>query len=198
MVTRKWCSAVSLALVVAFVAGCAGGPSKVSQPGPSPSAAERQPPSPAATAAVSLPATPEISKEVPLSAFAKLVGYTVRKAANGQTEILLYWQCLKPMSTDYKVFVHLYPANRSVLAANRQTVGYANIDNAPRVPTFKWQAGKTYVSLHRGKVNPAAYKTAIGFYSVENGTGVRVTPAAAGVTGAPEKLSITIGTITVS
>jgi hypothetical protein len=196
MVAPKMYSAAVLGLALALLVGCAGPQqNSVPAPGPSPAAVEDQPPVATAKPAAEVPASPRVAKQVPLSDSAELTGYTLEKSADGQTQLALYWRCLKPMTNDYEVFVHLFPTDRSALTADRRKAGFVNMDNSPRLPTPKWQVGQTYVSVHRVALPAAEYKTAVGFYSLENGKAVRMPPASAGAAGAPEQGSITIGTL---
>jgi hypothetical protein len=141
-----------------------------------------------------VPAAPQVALDLQVGSAAKLKGYTLGKAADGKTELTLFWKCLAPVADDYAVFVHLFPGERSVLPLDRQKVGYLNLDNRPAVATNGWEVGKTYVSKHRGAVPSAKYRAAVGMYSVS--TGKRVQPAG-GVTDAPEPQSLLLDEIVV-
>lgn len=63
--------------------------------------------------------TPQIPLEVTFGDQVKLIGADVKSAATqpgGQSEIVLYWQALKPIAKDYSTFVHLLDANDIVVA----------------------------------------------------------------------------------
>lgn len=131
-------------------------------------------PTPAETAA---PSGPEVALDLALGDAAKLKGYTLDKAADGKTEIVLHWECIGPISTPHSVFLHLYPKDRSLLSPDRAAFGFANLDHDPRVPTVEWQTGRTYLSIHRGQLATGSYRTLAGLYSIRSGTVVRMKPA---------------------
>jgi hypothetical protein len=65
--------------------------------------------------------TPGIPLDVTFGDQIKLIGADVRSSAaqpGGQSEILLYWQALKPIEKDYSTFAHLLDAN-DIIAAQR-------------------------------------------------------------------------------
>jgi 4-amino-4-deoxy-L-arabinose transferase-like glycosyltransferase len=64
-------------------------------------------------------ATPQIPLDVTFGDQLKLIGANVRASSTqpgGQSEIVLYWQALKPIDKDYSTFVHLLDANDIVVA----------------------------------------------------------------------------------
>jgi hypothetical protein len=158
-------------------------PSGVPGPGPQASAAP-----------ATVPAAPQVALDLQFGDAVKLKGYTLGKAPDGKTELMLFWECLAPVADDYAVFVHLFPGERSVLPSDRQKLGYLNLDNRPATATSRWEAGKTYVSKHRGVVPSGKYRTAVGLYSMR--TGKRMQPAGEAA-GAPEPQSVLLGEIAV-
>ena len=72
-----------------------------------------------AACAVSLAVTPQIPLDVTFGDQLKLIGADVTSSSaqpGGQSEIVLYWQALKPIEKDYSTFVHLLDANDIVVA----------------------------------------------------------------------------------
>jgi hypothetical protein len=63
--------------------------------------------------------TPQIPLDVAFGDQIKLIGADVKSSSTqpgGQSEIVLYWQALKPIEKDYSTFVHLLDANDIVVA----------------------------------------------------------------------------------
>jgi 4-amino-4-deoxy-L-arabinose transferase-like glycosyltransferase len=65
------------------------------------------------------PVAPQIPLNVTFGDQLRLIGAEVKSSATqpgGQSEIVLYWQALKPIEKDYSTFVHLLDANDIVVA----------------------------------------------------------------------------------
>lgn len=85
-----------------------------------------------------------------------------------ETRVTLCWQALKPVSTDYTVFVHLYDGTGALVS---------NDDSQPMrgaFPTSSWQPGDIVLDTHRLSSLPhpgkTAYRIAVGLYNLLDGT----------------------------
>ncbi|OGO33664.1 MAG: hypothetical protein A2Z03_01860 [Chloroflexi bacterium RBG_16_56_8] len=86
-------------------------------------------------------------------------------------ELVLYWQAVSKITTDYKVFVHIVDQNGKLVAQQDQ------FPDAWRYPTHIWDAGEYVRDSHLLSLNdlPAGgYRVQIGMYQAE--TGERLTP----------------------
>ncbi len=96
----------------------------------------------------------------------ELIGYTMSDlspAAGSSFDVTLYWRALKPITTDYVVFVHLIdPPTLTIHAgSDAQPAGWTR-------PTSTWQMGEIIEDRHTMTVNPnappAIYEVEIGLY----------------------------------
>jgi 4-amino-4-deoxy-L-arabinose transferase-like glycosyltransferase len=99
-----------------------------------------------------------------------LVGYTLdrRVAQPGETiRLVLYWQALAPMDTDYKAFAHILGIENQV---------WANSDSllvAENAPTSRWQPGQIVEDVRELTVGlttpPDFYDIEVGLYASGKG-----------------------------
>jgi hypothetical protein len=101
----------------------------------------------------------------------EFLGYDLEKEKWGAGEpirVTLYWRALAPMTTDYKVFVHLLDQNGGIVA--QSDVGPADWTR----PTTGWVAGEIVADSHTLPPTPArvpgTYDIAVGMYSPETMT----------------------------
>lgn len=101
----------------------------------------------------------------------RLLGFDLEQidpTPGGQIQIVLYWQTLDTVSTDYKVFVHLYhPTDDWISGQHDSQPG----DGA--FPTSGWLPGEIVTDLHLIAVEPDAAAgvsaTGIGLYDPSTG-----------------------------
>jgi hypothetical protein len=208
MAARTWFLALTIALSAILVVGCGGPPptAQPSQPSPtgggmSQTAAPGQTPAPAAPgrpAAPAYPATPAVALDQQLGNGAvTLKGYSLQKTPAGLTVIVLYWQDNKPVGGSYTALLHLFPQDVSLLTLDRRPYGFANMDHDAEVPTASWQPGRTYVSVHRGTLNPGTYHAFTGLYTNAAGKVSRLKPAKPAPPMKTEKDAVDLGKITI-
>jgi hypothetical protein len=95
-----------------------------------------------------------------------LLGYD-KHQESGRLLLDLYWQVLRTMGTNYKVFVHLIRPSDGAIVAQQ--------DAMPRgwsYPTSLWSRQETFVDrvdLDIGGVAPGEYQLALGVYRPETG-----------------------------
>lgn len=66
---------------------------------------------------------------------------------------------------NYKMFVHAFPANPSMLPPEMRAAGFAGWDHYPAVPLTKMTAGRVYEDRYRLPFqDPAGMKLQIGFF----------------------------------
>jgi len=85
-----------------------------------------------------IPTEPDIPLEVVLEQKVKLIGYS-RDIMPEQVRLVLFWQVLANMSTDYTTFVHI---------RNQAGETIAQVDVRPmsgEYPTSRWRVGETVV-----------------------------------------------------
>jgi hypothetical protein len=92
----------------------------------------------------------------------RLLGCATRQEGE-RLEVGLYWQALRGMEEDYKVFVHLIDASGGIVAQH---------DGMPRewsYPTSLWSRGEVFVDrveLEVGDVAGGVYSLGVGMYEV--------------------------------
>ena len=103
----------------------------------------------------------------------QLVGYTYSQSEN-MFHLELAWQAITNGRTDYIRFVHLIDPDDASAPA-------AQVDSMPRnnsYPTSQWTSGEVVteqVELNLNDVPAGVYQVAVGFYTIVEGEGVRVT-----------------------
>ncbi len=123
--------------------------------------------------AVSLPPTPEPSRQVPagnLGGKVRLVGYDLPQtevAAGATLPLTLTWEVLAAFDADYTVFVHLPgPDGRPLAQADGPPLGGA-------YPTRFWDVGERLADPHSIDVPlnilPGEYELRVGFYLLATG-----------------------------
>jgi len=93
-----------------------------------------------------------------------LLGYNL--AQEGQELRLgLYWQALRQMEADYKVFVHLFDPATETIVAQRDAM-----PREGRYPTSRWAEGEVVsdsIILSLAEAPPGRYRLAVGVYHPE-------------------------------
>jgi 4-amino-4-deoxy-L-arabinose transferase-like glycosyltransferase len=86
----------------------------------------------------------------------------------GQTQVILCWKAMQPVSTNYTVLVHAYDASGALIAVG---------DGPPMqdaFPTSQWRPGDVILDAHNLPVSIRAETTvqriAVGFYDPSNGS----------------------------
>jgi hypothetical protein len=94
----------------------------------------------------------------------ELLGYDLQRQAS-TLRVQLHWRALSAMSTDYKVFVHLFdPAAETIVAQQDVSAG----GNAH--PTTRWLAGEVVsnaIELQLGNVPNGFYHLGVGLYHAD-------------------------------
>ncbi len=107
----------------------------------------------------------------------QLVGYAIADGTpqpGAETEVLLYWRCLAPISADFTVSVQALDANRRF---------YGGIDNYPgrgSYPTSQWQPGEIIEDRHRFVLGsdlpaPNQIQIKVDVYDLESGVYLPIT-----------------------
>jgi len=90
-----------------------------------------------------------------------LLGYDLAEKGE-ELRLELYWQALRQMETDYKVFVHLFdPATETIVTQHDA------MPREGRYPTSRWVEGEVVsdaIILSLAKVPPGRYRLAVGIY----------------------------------
>lgn len=117
----------------------------------------------------------------------QLLGYDLTQAQDA-LHLTLYWQALRTMETDYKVFVHLFdPALEKIVS---------QWDSMPRegtYPTTLWAAGEVVsdeATLSLKDVPGGSYRLAVGLYDPRNGERLSVS-ADSGATISDDRIILT-------
>ena len=90
-----------------------------------------------------------------------LLGYDLAREGE-ELRLELYWQALRQMAMDYKVFVHLFDPSTETIVAQH--------DAMPReghYPTSRWAKGEVVsdsITLDLAEVPPGHYRLAVGIY----------------------------------
>jgi hypothetical protein len=97
----------------------------------------------------------------------RLVGYDLDREnvrPGDAFTVTLYWQAVKPLPTDYTVFVHLVGAE---IVAQEDSQPYGG-----DYPTSAWATGEIVRDSHtvrlKPEVRPGAYQLVVGLYRLEN------------------------------
>ncbi|GAB4568575.1 MAG: hypothetical protein Kow0047_21520 [Anaerolineae bacterium] len=111
-----------------------------------------------------LPVTPYPSQAIFGEAI-RLLGYEVRPLSlspGGELELVLYWQSLREIDEDLKVFVHLVDANGQIRAQSDR------IPQGGKAPTVSWIQGEVIADRHTlalpADLPTGAYAIRVGFY----------------------------------
>lgn len=87
-------------------------------------------------------------------------------SAGGLVRLRLEWQAAAPMTTQYKIFVHLFAGDKIIAQHDGQAMGELR-------PTNTWQAGETIVDQFAIQLPPDAppgdYQLRIGLYDLASG-----------------------------
>ncbi|MBC7227583.1 MAG: glycosyltransferase family 39 protein [Thermoflexales bacterium] len=114
------------------------------------------------------PASDRLAAEVRLGESVALTHAGVT-ADGEETQVTLCWRSLAPLTGDYHVFVHLYDASGTLLAAG---------DGPPMggaFPSSLWQPGDVILDIHRLPPLVEGGRVAVGLYQLEDGARLPVT-----------------------
>jgi len=112
------------------------------------------------------PACPEsgrLSSDVRLGESVALTHAEVVAEPDG-AQVLLCWKSFAPLDRDYQVFVHLYDASGTLVAAG---------DGPPMdgaFPSSLWQPGDVVLDIHRLPALVEGGRVAVGLYRLDDGT----------------------------
>jgi len=87
----------------------------------------------------------------------------------GDIQVILCWKSLAPLDRDYQVFVHLYDASGTLVAAG---------DGPPMggaFPSSLWHPGDVVLDIHRLPARVEGGRVAVGLYRLDDGTRLPVT-----------------------
>jgi len=87
----------------------------------------------------------------------------------GGIQVILCWKSLAPLDRDYQVFVHLYDASGTLVAAG---------DGPPMggaFPSSLWRPGDVVIDIHRLPARVEGGRVAVGLYRLDDGTRLPVT-----------------------
>jgi hypothetical protein len=106
---------------------------------------------------------PEMQRElgVTFGREALLLGYDLAREGE-ELHLELYWQALRPMEMDYKVFIHLFdPATETIVTQHDA------MPREGRYPTSRWTEGEVVsdsITLSLADAMPGHYRLAVGVY----------------------------------
>jgi len=105
-----------------------------------------------------------------------LIGYDWQPAAPGRTaELTLYWKALRPVPTNYQVFVHLRDSAGAVVAQSDKL-------NPGDYPATRWPLDKYVRDPHQfivpAGIPPGEYRLAVGLWRMAEGERLPVRDAA--------------------
>ena len=115
----------------------------------------------------------------------RLVGYDLqipepRTGAGSRPQITLYWQALEPMTTQYKVFVHL-------VGEGGPNDIRAQVDTHPGLPTSGWVPGEYLADTVElelpDHLSPGHYRLLLGLYDEPSGERLHLLDEADGASG---------------
>jgi uncharacterized membrane protein len=122
----------------------------------------------------------------------KLLGYTLKAEEikpGDSVQLVLYWQGLANMETNYIVFTHLTDENERIMGQQ---------DNPPvsgLYPTTEWTPGEKIVDRYEiatsPEIPPGEYSIEIGLYELDSGERLPVLDA----TGLPQDSQVTLGKV---
>lgn len=118
-----------------------------------------------------------------LGTHARLLGYDLEPAANGQTDgqtlVRLYWEVLQPLLPPHHIFVHLDTPDGRTVAQQDGPPAAAAPPGAPRAgpaPTGSWQPGEFLTTEHLLNATPGAGDIIrVGLYDPETQVRLPVT-----------------------
>jgi len=93
-----------------------------------------------------------------------LLGYNLAREGQ-ELRLRLYWQALRQMEADYKVFVHLFDPATETVVAQRDAM-----PREGRYPTSRWAEGEVVsdsIILSLAEAPPGRYRLAVGVYHPE-------------------------------
>ena len=81
-------------------------------------------------------------------------------------DIKLYFLVKRRMKDDFRIFVHAFPSEASLLPRDRIEHGFINLDHIPRIPTQLWFENRVYVdSIDLSMLDPGHYTLRFGFFN---------------------------------
>lgn len=111
-------------------------------------------------------AAPEMERElgVTFGGEVLLLGYDLARE-DEELRLELYWQALRQMETDYKIFVHLFDPTTETIVTQ-----WDAMPREGRYPTSRWAEGEVVgdsIILSLAEVPPGHYWVAVGIYDPE-------------------------------
>ncbi len=102
---------------------------------------------------------------------ARLIGVSVNQARlspEEQLEVRACWEALRPMTTEYTVFVHLLGPENQIVATRHTYPGLG------KFPTPLWPTGKAFCDTYRMPIEqwaetPMLYRLEVGLFNAETG-----------------------------
>jgi hypothetical protein len=106
---------------------------------------------------------PTHAAEAQLGDLARLIGYDLAVGANGEAEVILYWQNVNRFPRDYTVFVQVLGDQGLVAQHDGPPAG-------GRLPTSIWEQGEVVADKHAirlpANLPPGEYRLIAGMYSL--------------------------------
>ena len=102
----------------------------------------------------------------------RFLGYELRDLPDSQVQIDMYFQALKAMDADYKVWLHAFVDERDIalLPPERQQYGFDNWGHAINYPTSQWEEGAIFRNSTAHYAEPGAYRIRFGVWLPETET----------------------------
>jgi hypothetical protein len=110
-------------------------------------------------------ARPEQRLDVALGSWVKLLGFDLAQTRE-RIDLRLYWQAVRPVNKDYKVFVHLIGEDGRMVAQKDQDPGGGGYP-----PRF-WEVGETVTNSYEfssANLPPGRYSIMVGMYDPASG-----------------------------
>ncbi|HXI02904.1 MAG TPA: hypothetical protein VNI57_06965, partial [Candidatus Saccharimonadales bacterium] len=108
-------------------------------------------------------------KPVGLGGRLLFLGSEIGPAAGGETRVSMWFRVTRAMRTDYRMFLHGYVKDRSILPADRRQFEFANFDHDVMPPTSVWKPGTIVRHTWIGSIPPGDYRFLFGFFSSKAG-----------------------------
>lgn len=95
-------------------------------------------------------------------------------AAGGETRVSMWFRVTRAMRTDYRMFLHGYVKDRSILPEDRRQYEFANFDHDVTPPTSSWKPGTIVRHTWIGSIPPGDYRFLFGFFNSTAGRNLNV------------------------
>ncbi len=103
-----------------------------------------------------------------------LLGSEIEQAKDGVTRISWWFQVTDPMRIDYRLFLHGYVKDRSILPEDRRQFEFANFDHDVIPATSRWMPGSIVRHTWSGRIPPGEYRFLFGFYNSKKNASLKV------------------------